>query len=171
MFLAIACNKSLLKSYVMKFLLILLAFLLFAGRATAEDLVVDRAILDDPAGLMTVADVQGAAFKPADSVITRVLNPSVFWLRLTVKVPQAKHGLVMSISPSFVEQLTLFYSRSADLEATTVELDSRSAQMKTELDLAPGLQTVYLRVNSRGFIYYPVIQTHEDFSQKNQAKR
>ena len=80
MFLAIACNKSLLKSDVMKFLLILLAFLLFAGRATAEDLVVDHAILDDPAGLMTVADVQGAAFKPADSVITRILNPSVFWL-------------------------------------------------------------------------------------------
>ena len=154
----------------MKFLLILLAFLLFAGRATAEDLVVDRAILDDPAGLMTVADVQGAAFKPADSVITRILNPSVFWLRLTVKVPQVKQGLVVSISPSFVEQLTLFYSRSGDLETSVADLSSRSAQMKTELDLAPGLQTVYLRVNSRGFIYYPVIQTHEDFSQKNQVR-
>ena len=154
----------------MRYLLLLLVLVFSAGTATGQDLLVDRGILDDPAGLMTVADVQGAAFKPADQVVRRILNPSVFWLRLTVNAPRASQSLVMSISPSLIDQVTLFYVRAGDLGASTVDLSSRSAQMKTELDLAPGLQTVYLRVNSKGFVFYPVIQTRENFDQRNELR-
>jgi len=155
----------------MRFVLLLLVLILSAGRATAQDLVAERGILDDPAGLMTVADVKGAAFAPADEVVTRILNPSVFWLRLTVKVPKAKQDLVMSISPSVVDRLSVYYLPAGDASAwTAVDLASRSAQLETALDLAPGLQTVYLRVSSKGFVFHPVIQTHENFIKRNQVR-
>ena len=120
---------------------------------------------------MTVADVQGAAFAPADEVVTRILNPSVFWLRLTVKVPQTKQDLVMSISPSVVDRLAVYYLPAGGASAwTAVDLASRSAQLETALGLAPGLQTVYLRVSSKGFVFHPVIQTHANFIKRNQVR-
>jgi len=155
----------------MRLVLLLLVLSFSAGHATGQDLVAERGILEDPAGLMTLADVQGAAFAPADEVVTRILNPSVFWLRLTVKVPQTKQDLVMSISPSVVERLAVYYLPAGGASAwTAVDLASRSAQLETALGLAPGLQTVYLRVSSTGFVFHPVIQTHENFIKKNQVR-
>lgn len=152
----------------MKKFFFVLVLLICAAGAAAQDLVSGRAILEDPSGQLSLSEVKGATFTPTGEVTLRSFGSSVFWLRLSVDVPRSQEPLALSIRPSLIDRLTLFTPPATVAEdGTTVDMNTRSAQAKTLIRLAPGLQTVYLRVETNGFFVHPVIQTQQSLAQEN----
>ena len=134
------------------FLLILVIWLC-AGVANAKDLVVDRAIFEDTTGAMDLAQVQGAAFKPALKVINEGYSRSAFWIRLSVDVPVGSGPLSLRIRPTLLDFATLYYPKGAGGEPELeLDMNARSAQKDTRIELQPGLNTVFLRAKSIGVL-------------------
>lgn len=121
------------------------------GTAAAKDLVVERALLEDEAGALAWAQVKALEFSPTAKVTYAGFSRSAFWFRLTADVPMGQPPVALRISPTLLDSVTV-YLPATDSQPTPAELrlTSRKAQATTLLNLPPGLQTIYLRVQSRG---------------------
>jgi len=136
---------------VFKICFLAIAMWFYASGAMAKDLVVNRVIFEDATGAMTLAQVKGEAFQPAPEVIFEGFSRSTFWIRLTVQVPVDADALDILIRPTLLDSASLYYPSTAMGEPEIMlNIDSRSAQKKTKIELQPGLNTLYLRAESIG---------------------
>ena len=95
----------------MLFRLIAGAFLvlLASAQASARDYIVDRAVLEDRDGTLSIEDVTERSFAPVAGMLSRGYTDSVHWLRLTVAAPPGDDGaLVLRIRPSYLDEVALF---------------------------------------------------------------
>ena len=63
-------------------ILLLVTAIMSASLATAGDHIVSRALLEDKAGNLTIADVVGREFKPTGVSLSKGYTRSVHWLKL-----------------------------------------------------------------------------------------
>jgi len=88
--------------------LVLLASLVMASLAVAGDLTLARAVLEDPSGRLTQAEVQGRVFEPVGATLFRGYSRSAFWLRLRLRRPAAGGPVVLLIREPFLNEVRLF---------------------------------------------------------------
>lgn len=95
-------------------LLTALAFLFCALGAQANDLVTDRAWVEDPSGQMTLAQVEQAPQTPLKTrFFSQGYSQSYFWLRLHLLPPTKEEAapeerLVVRIRPPYQDQIQIF---------------------------------------------------------------
>ena len=136
---------------MLKFFWLALLLGLTLGAASAKDLVVERALLEDASGALTWAQVKDQTFSTTAKVTYAGFSRSAFWFRLRADVPAGQAPVALRISPTLLDSATVYLPVSqSQADPAELRLSSRKAQATTLLDLPPGLQTVYLRVESTG---------------------
>lgn len=158
---------------MLKICLLALTLGFLSQAALANELVVEREIFEDATGQMDLAQIKGAAFSPVSKVISRGYSRSVFWLRFKVDVPAVQKALVFSIRPTLLDSASLFFSQSGSQSTElALNLNERSAQAQTLLSLQPGLQTLYLRVETTGLLlFYAQITTWKEAFEQTLASQ
>lgn len=158
---------------LLKFCCLALYLGLSLGAAAAKDLVVERDLFEDKQGQLTWAQAKVQAFSPTDKVTLAGFSRSAFWFRLTADVPAGQETVALSISPTLMDSVTVFLpGGDAALQDVGLDLSSRAAQGKTMLRLAPGLQTLYVRVESTGALLFRAeLMTAADAAQQDLANQ
>ncbi|MEX8499452.1 7TM-DISM domain-containing protein [Leptothrix ochracea] len=95
-------------------LLALLVGMIVAQPAGAGDLITARAVLEDPSGLLTIADVVGRDFEPMSSALSKGYTASAFWLRIDVRAPAKGHEVVLRMRPTYLDEIRLFEPHGGD---------------------------------------------------------
>ena len=138
---------------VLKIYLLVFAIWLTSGAAMAKDLVVDRAIFEDVTAAMSLDQVKAATFDPAPGVIFERFSRSTFWVRLLVDAPADAGPLAVRIRPTLLDSAMLYYpAAEAGGSERVMDLSARSAQKDAQIELQPGLNTLYLRAESIGAV-------------------
>ena len=81
------------------FHLLVLWALLLGVSARAQDLIIDRALLQDRSGTLTINEVAQAEFTPMGKLLNAGYTASVHWVRLTIE---------LHIRPTFLDEVLLF---------------------------------------------------------------
>jgi diguanylate cyclase (GGDEF)-like protein len=76
--------------------------------ATAGDLVVSRAALEDASGALTITDVAKREFKPVGPTLFRGYTYSAYWLRLCVRAPAKGNQVILFIRQPFLNEIRLY---------------------------------------------------------------
>jgi len=135
----------------LKICLLALALGLCCATALATDLVLERAIFEDASGQMTLAQAKDAQFTAAPATIFKGFSRSAFWIRLKVDVPAGAGPLFVSIRPNLLDKATLYYPAAQPPGGeVALQMDARAEQKETQVSLAPGLHTLYLRAETIG---------------------
>jgi len=74
----------------------------------AGDLITARAVLEDRAGTLMIADVAGREFKPIGSTLSKGFINSAIWLRLQVRAPAKGNQAVLFIRQPFLNEIRLY---------------------------------------------------------------
>lgn len=74
----------------------------------AEDLVMSRAVLEDRAGTLTIADAARSTFKPVGPTLSRGFTNSVYWLRLRVRAPAKGSEVELFIRQPYLNEIRLY---------------------------------------------------------------
>lgn len=84
------------------------------GGAWAEDLVVDRAYLEDASNRLTLQEAQLQPFTPYSGVLSRGFSASAFWIRLRVAGSTAPSDaifgryLLVRVLPHYLDEIALY---------------------------------------------------------------
>ncbi|HEY8034115.1 MAG TPA: 7TM-DISM domain-containing protein [Methylobacter sp.] len=90
------------------FLLFLALSWSLSSAAWGGDCIVSRAVLEDRAGTLSIAEAAQAKFLPADAILSKGYTDSAHWLRIVVR-PCADGGeLVLRIRPAFLDEIKLY---------------------------------------------------------------
>ncbi|MGR9014273.1 MAG: sensor histidine kinase [Gammaproteobacteria bacterium] len=81
---------------------------LIGPQAWAGDLIVERAMLEDPSGTMTISDVTAADFRPIGAIMSQGYSDSAFWLRIRVDSPPTPEPVELRIRPTFLDDIRLY---------------------------------------------------------------
>ena len=93
----------------LSFVLAALLFMLGAPtNALAQDLILDRAVLQDKLGTLSVDDVVQATFTPAGPMLNAGYTTTVHWLRLRIKAPDVGQAVELRIRPTYLDEVLLF---------------------------------------------------------------
>jgi hypothetical protein len=95
-------------------MLALLVSLIVAQPASAADLLTARAVLEDPSGTLTIADVVGRDFEPLASALSKGYTASAFWLRVQVRAPAKGSEVVLRMRPTYLDEIRLFEPDGGD---------------------------------------------------------
>lgn len=96
-------------------ILALLLGWLCAPAAMAEDLILSRAVLDDPGRALTIADAVGREFTPLEgATLFRGVGTAAHWLRLQVRAPAEGGSVVLYILPTYLNEVRLFEAGPGD---------------------------------------------------------
>ncbi len=126
---------------------------LVCRHATAQDLVTERAIFEDPRGAMTFEQVRHVQFSKADKVISKGYTNAALWIRLTVDSPTDEPTLVLRVYPAILDEVTLFSPDriNAGLMSGADEGEPvRTRASLSLLDVQPGQHVYYLRIKTKG---------------------
>ncbi len=132
----------------------LIALLLFVLPAAAADRIVDRQVLEDPAGTLGIEDVVQREFAPAPPILSAGYTDSAFWLRLTVRPDPSDQLLVLRAWPTYLDELTLYSPDNAGGWTTEVSGDrlayaNRRAGVTLGFPIDPAAEvTYYLRLKT-----------------------
>lgn len=140
----------------------LLFGLVFSAPAVADDLIVSRAVLDDPSGALSIADVAERAFTPIEgATLFRGVTHSSSWLRLRVRAPAEGGSVVLFIVPTYLNDVRLFEAGPGDPQdwATRAtgnrhpyaERDRKRASLGFVVTPTAPESTYYLRLATRGY--------------------
>lgn len=130
--------------------LVLVALLLAAMLpARAADLVQARAVLQDPAGSLTIAQVLQAQFQPSPYLLNLGHTQSVVWLRLQLLVPEPATPVALMLSPTTMDEVQVSVVTPGVAPGPPLVLRSRAQLASTPLALAPGPHTLVLRLVQR----------------------
>ena len=94
------------------FVYVLLANLLVATFAHAENDILGRAYFLDSSNSLSFKQVQRESFTPYEGVLTGGFQKGTYWLKLRVR--QTDDELVLRIRPIFTEEIELFESNSVE---------------------------------------------------------
>lgn len=83
--------------------------------AWADDFVLSRAVLADPAGSLVIENVVQADFQSVGAILSKGYTDSVHWLRIAVRARADGGELVLRIRPTFVDEVTLFEADASSL--------------------------------------------------------
>jgi diguanylate cyclase (GGDEF)-like protein len=142
--------------------LALLFGLVFSAPAVADDLVVSRAVLDDPSGALSIADVAERAFTPIEgATLFGGVTNSTYWLRLRVRAPAGGGSVVLFIVPTYLNDVRLFEAgpgapqdwatRATGNRHPYAERDRKRASLGFVVTPAAPESTYYLRLATRGY--------------------
>ncbi|WP_223923868.1 diguanylate cyclase [Geobacter sp. AOG2] len=139
--------------------LILVVGLAAALPATAADLVVSRAALEDKAATLTISDVVGRDFVPVGATLSRGVSNSAFWIRLRVQAPAEGSRVVLFIRQPFLNEIRLYEADAGDPRSwrTRVtgnyypygERDRARNSLGFIVNVPPSGATFYLRLKTR----------------------
>ncbi len=90
------------------FLLILILSWSLSSAAWGNDCIVSRAVLEDRAGALSIAEAVQAKFLPSDSILSKGYTDSVHWLRIVVRSCADSGELVLRIRPAFLDEIKLY---------------------------------------------------------------
>jgi two-component system, sensor histidine kinase LadS len=153
-------------------LLVTLAVVYVPQIPAGADHVVERGVIEDPAGELRIEDVVNMTFAPMPSVLAASYTPSVHWVRLRVRASEEDRPLVLRIRPTFLDTVTLFepepdgsgwHTRVTGDMVPYGEREVASAALA--LEIVPGQQeTVYylrLQTTSSSLMGVQALDWHE----------
>ena len=133
--------------------------LILCAPVWAQDLVVSRAMLEDPTGRFSISDVVGMPFAPAGKVLSEGYSDSVYWLRVEIRAPDKGREVVVRIRPSILDEVRLYEARPGDPARwpTRVtgdrypfeERDLAAVSLGFLVHVDAPVQTYYLRLKTR----------------------
>jgi signal transduction histidine kinase len=109
----------------------------------AQDLIGERAILEERHGALTLEQAKQAEFSATGKIISLGYTRAALWVRLSVDSPPDAKRLKLRIVPAQVENVTLF---SALLPSEGQQLIGRASWIET----SPGKNIYYLRIKTNG---------------------
>lgn len=115
-----------------------------AGRpVAAQDLITERAVFEEPQGAITWPELEGVAFSPAASIISRGYTPAVLWVRLTVDAPLDARRLALRVFPAQLGEVRVFHP-------LLPREGQRVLGRTVWVEVRPGLNAFYLRIKTSG---------------------
>ena len=142
-------------------LLTLLAGLLIGGAARAQDLITERAWLEDPGQRMTLDEVRQMPVRPYEGVLTRGFGEGAIWLRLRVDgVPNSTSSsqsekLFLRIRPAYLDDIQVYDPLAPQGQAGVVgdrhpHRDEESVGQDFQIPIAasPQARTLWIRLTS-----------------------
>lgn len=135
---------------------LLLCVCALAPAFAADDLVLSRGVLMDPAHSLGIDEVQGQAFRPVQGPIGRGFTPAALWLRIEV-APSPLPELRLVVQPAQLDDVRLYRPRQGQPRGWEVEQlgDQRPFAQRAVPDVYPtfafqpsatGPTVLYLRV-------------------------
>ncbi len=149
--------------------LLLLSF----GQVCAQQLVIERAVFDDPQGNMTFEQVRKMPFSGAEKVLGGGYTRSAMWIRLTVDSRADDRNLVLRIFPTTLDEVLLF---APPRNGATLASDMNSMGVavrggEAALDGQAGKRAYYLRIRTKGsMLVSPSIETPEQLQKGNMSR-
>lgn len=126
--------------------------------ALAQDLIVERAVLPDPAGTLSVDTLVQSDFVPLGPILNAGYTSTVYWLRLRIQARAPGQAVELRIRPSYLDDVRLFEpdtrhpgqwrSRATGDTVDFVDKDRSAATLGFALTLDAPLTTVYLRLET-----------------------
>lgn len=110
-----------------------------------NDIISDRAVLEDASGMLSIKDVQNASFVPFDGMLTRGYSDSALWLRIVVTKAKYSSAIKLRIRPTFVDDVRLYEPDSQKPGAWS---------MRRTGDRTP-FEASERGINSLGFVIHP----------------
>ena len=154
---------SIICTYRLSAILLLLISLVAASAARAGDLVSAQAFFEDSSGQVAFANAQHQAFTPFKGVFSRGYSASSFWFRLTIDPSLARdpaptegsHELVLRIRPPYLREVEFFDPAhpqqrrrlSGDLHAASGD-EYRSFNLAFVMPSGDGPRDVYVRLTT-----------------------
>jgi len=89
-------------------ILLLLVGSLLAPLASAGDLVISRAVLEDASGTLDIAEVVGREFVSVGPTLSKGVSDSAYWLRLRVRAPSSGSTVVLFVRQPFLNEIRLY---------------------------------------------------------------
>jgi signal transduction histidine kinase len=96
------------RSLAFAIMIMLVTSMPFAPAASAGDLVVSRAYLEDPDGRWSVDEVKDMSFQPMGLALAAGFTDSVHWVRVQIKAPVSLREVVLRITPTYLDEVRLF---------------------------------------------------------------
>ena len=76
--------------------------------ALAQDMIVERAIFEDPSGTLNLAQVEQAEFSLTGKIINRGYTRAALWVRLRVDAPPEATLLGLRVFPTQLDDVSVF---------------------------------------------------------------
>lgn len=138
----------------------------------AEDLVVSRAVLEDRAGTLTIADAARSTFKPVGPTLSRGFTNSAYWLRLRVRAPAKGSEVELFIRQPYLNEIRLYEADAGHPSSwkTRVtgnhyaysERDRARSSLGFVVNVTSPEATYYLRVKTRSTLQISVEALHPE---------
>lgn len=157
-------------------LIFILYGLSFSSAVQCRDLIVARAILEDPTGALTIAEVVNAKFETSGAILTKGYTNSVHWLRIDVHTPSPNTSIRLLIRPTFLDDVQLYAAAPNHLGAWVVRktgdllpFSARNSTMATlsfNLTSPSSVSTYYIRLktDSASILYVEALLENEAVS-------
>ncbi|ABC23390.1 Putative diguanylate cyclase (GGDEF domain) [Rhodospirillum rubrum ATCC 11170] len=136
------------------------------AQGRGEDLVVSRAYIEDPGGVLSIDDVVSRAAVPFDAVLSKGFSASVYWVRLRVRAPEAGARTVLLISPSFLNDVRLFRRDPKAAQGWEVrvtgnlhpfaERERKAVSLSFVVGVSPPQEDFYFRIKTRSPMTFEV---------------
>lgn len=143
--------------------LLLLLGALWTPGAWAADLIIERAVLEDPSGRLTIDDVTRQTFEPMGSSLSKGYTASAHWIRLRVQAPARGSELVLRIYPPNLDDIRLFEASAQGWRMRVTgdrhpyeERDMASVALGFFVTQAVPEATYYLRLQTRSLSWLNV---------------
>lgn len=144
-----------------------------SANASAQDLIFDRAVLQDHTGTLSIDEAVQATFTPAGPMLNAGYTHTVHWLRLRIKAPDRGQAIELRIRPTYLDEVALYepdpaqaghwLSRATGDRANNAAQDRPSTTLGFTLTQNAPLTTVYLRLqtNSSSLLNVEALTSHE----------
>lgn len=142
-------------------LFLIVGFVAVPVPVVAGDLITARAVLEDRAGTLTIADVAGREFKPIGPALSKGFTSSAIWLRLQVRAPAKGSEAVLFIRQPYLNEIrlyeavgnpTVWKSRVTGNHYPYGERDRARKTLGFVVNVAAPETTYYLRIKSKSVV-------------------
>lgn len=124
----------------------------------AGDLMVSRAVLEDPAGILTINEVVKREFQPTGSTFFGGFTDSVYWFRLKLRMPEQGGNVFLRVYPGILDEVRLYEPTGAGAWNSRATGDRQDLEARNHAGSALGFiveaksleMTYYLRLKTTG---------------------
>jgi len=146
------------------------------GSAWAQDFIVERAVLQDRSGGLSINDVVNADFTPTGPILNAGYTTAAHWLRLRIQAPDQGQFIELRIRPTYLDEVLLYepdskhpgqwVRRVTGDKLSYTARDRPSTTLGFTLTLHAPLTTVYLRLQttSNSLLTVEALTAHEAYA-------